>query len=62
MEEQEDAWVVFMATGCALTVVGLLLLDAADWFVRLPVLGAGLVLTTYAALRAAGNDPSFEER
>jgi hypothetical protein len=44
MDSGETTWAALLSAGMALTVVGLLLLDSAAWFLQYAVLGLGLLL------------------
>lgn len=48
MEEPENLWVVFLTVGMAFTVIGLLLLDSAVWFVQYGALILGILLSVVA--------------
>ncbi|WP_143825096.1 hypothetical protein [Natrinema ejinorense] len=58
MSEPVDSWVVLLTAGMALTVVGTLAMDSVAWFVQYAVLGLGLLLSIFAAVRAAASFPS----
>jgi uncharacterized membrane protein (UPF0136 family) len=61
MDSGENAWVTLLSTGMALTVVGLLLLESAAWYVQYAVLGLGLLLAVgalhVARTRESGGGP-----
>jgi hypothetical protein len=48
MGDSQNIWVVYLTTGMALSVVGLLLLDTAPWYLQYGALGLGLLFSAIA--------------
>lgn len=48
MTSPDDAWLVALTAGMALSVVGVTALETAAWFVQYGALGAGLGLALFS--------------
>lgn len=57
----EAGWLALSTSGGALVVFGLLLLEGTAWWLRGAVLLAGVSLSAFGFLRAAGVDEPSDE-
>ncbi|WP_323674571.1 hypothetical protein [Halorubellus sp. PRR65] len=55
-DRDTQEWVLYLALSSALVILGLLSFDDAAWYVQYGTLGAAVLLSGVAVVRAAGDD------